>query len=297
MVLSSDRIASDEVESERFCRLVSEVLYSILQLCQSLRAFHLHYSNGSWGQQEDPCTIWPIDRCSLWIKVLNSDPFLNTLTIDIRVLEAFQGLMIMDMNKCPPNIEHLTIVGSTTHEFRNNMPGMHHVCGWLSAITRLKTLRIRYGIRSIARSRVHNWNKLLLKFKSTLEQLVVDGAGTLLHLRPKNILGPRALQQERLFGPSLMLSCLSKMEKLRYLSVPIQYLRKCPEGMEPREFLSMPNEGQDVRQFVEADVKFPKSLKRAEVMMVQQVENNRVTKVKVLRIDLGKDGHATGQIA
>ncbi|ESA42721.1 hypothetical protein NCU17042 [Neurospora crassa OR74A] len=297
VVLSSDRIASYELESRKFCQLVTEVLHSILQLCQSLRAFHLHCSNGSWGQQEDPCTFWPVGRrCYSWTKALESDPFLNTLTIDIRVFEAFYGSMIMANDRFPPNIEHLTIVGSITHEFRNNMLGMRHVCGWLSAFTRLKTLRIWYGIRTAARSTVHNWNNLLLKLKATLEQLVLDGAGTLLHLRANNILGPRVLQQQRLFGPSLMLSCLPEMEKLRYLSVPIHYLRRCPDGMEPLEFLSMPNEGQDVRQFVEADVKFPKSLERAEVMMVQQVEDNRVTKVKALKIDLGKDGHTTGQI-
>lgn len=296
VVLSSDRIASYELESRKFCQPVTEVLHSILQLCQSLTAFHLHCSNGSWGQQEDTCTFWPLDTCSSWTKALEIDPFLNNLTIDIRVLEAFHVFMIMANDKFSPNIEHLTIVGSTTHEFRNNMLRMCHVCGWLSALTRLKTLRIWYGIRTVARSTVHNWNNLLLKLKATLEQLVLDGTGTLLHLRANNILGPRVLQQQWLFGPSLMLSCLPEMEKLRYLSVPIHCLRRCPEGMEPLEFLSMPNEGQDVRQFVEADVKFPKSLQRAEIMMVQKVENDRITEVKAMRIDLGKDGYTTGQI-
>lgn len=287
---SPDRKVSDMRLRRDFAILVKEVLHSILQLCPSLKAFHLHYSHWSSGKHEDPCAFWSLEeRGWACIRLLKDRPLLTTLTIDVR---AVRGVLNLAWNakssQYPSTIEHLTLIGSTTKELTHDILVFDHVFAWVSTITRLKTLRIWNGFGNRTLLTTHNWNTILRKFKATLEQLVVDGAGSLLQMTPSEIIGPRAYQQVDRFGPSGILACLPEMEKLRYLSVPIHYLRRCPEGKNPLEILIMPNEGQDVRQVVEADVKFPKSLERAEVMMVEQVQNYRITEVKALRIDLGK---------
>lgn len=127
---------------------------------------------------------------------------------------------------------------------------------FLSTNNKLRQLRMLHGfdkLVSYKRFRVYqppreNWNSLLLKYRNTLEVLVMDPYGPW-----------RAIPQAR-YGHSGMLDCLVKMEKLRCLGAPLYALGSAEFG------LPLGAEDWEVTSSIRAEL--PPRWQKLEVMVI-----------------------------
>ncbi|KAJ4400819.1 hypothetical protein N0V85_005668 [Neurospora sp. IMI 360204] len=121
----------------------------------------------------------------------------------------------------PPSVERLTLVGNETRsELSYHFFDLDIFAKWLRTNSRLRELRMLHGFDKLVaykrfndtQTQRNNWNSILLRYKDTLEVLVVDWYR------------PFSLFPETRFGPSKILDCLPQMQKLQYLRVPLHAL-------------------------------------------------------------------------
>ncbi|KAK3493668.1 hypothetical protein B0T13DRAFT_489671 [Neurospora crassa] len=196
--------------------LEDQLLTTTIQLCPKLTASRVCFGLPQRHTERPAPATQPLKSLTLDFGALLS------LTNIRRYVSGYQiGL--------PPSVERLTLVGNKTLDsvLSYHLFDLTIFARFLSTNNKLRQLRMLHGFDKLVsykrfrpfQSPRENWNSLLLKYRNTLEVLVMDPYGPW-----------RAISQAR-YGHSGMLDCLVKMEKLRCLGAPLHALGSAEFGL------------------------------------------------------------------
>lgn len=207
-----------------------QLLTTVIQLLPKLASTRICFGLPDHNVQYNTSASQPVATPGgppLYTSLLTSNHAsqLRAITLDFGALTALTNLNRFASGYkagLPSSIERLTLVGN--HKDSNASYSLFNLKAfsqWLGTNKKLRELRMLHGFdqlvaykhyRAYHNHQHENWNSVLLRYKDTLEVLVMDRYDRYPGLAKAK------------YGITGQLDCLSQMKKLRHFSVPLHAL-------------------------------------------------------------------------
>ncbi|KAL0475966.1 hypothetical protein QR685DRAFT_65234 [Neurospora intermedia] len=247
--------------------LEDQLLTTTIQLCPKLTASRVCFGLPQRHTERPAPATQSVENPPIYATLLDNyhNLQLKSLTLDFGALLSLTNIRRYVSGYqigLPPSVERLTLVGNKTLDsvLSYHLFDLTIFARFLSTNNKLRQLRMLHGFDKLVSYKrfrpfqppQENWNSLLLKYRNTLEVLVMDPYGPW-----------RAIPEAR-YGHSGMLDCLVKMEKLRYLGAPLHALGSAEFG------LPLGAEDSEVTWSIRAEL--PPRWQKLEVMIIDLFE-------------------------